>query len=136
MKAIPLVVSLLFALPALGQSAEATINSPVARTSEAKYKIQNFAFDRSSGQVIIYLDVQDSSNVSIRSFSLALNTSCINNCGCPATPSPIPTFDGLLGAMENAAASETGSNARRMQFRIMTYLVTTTACLQNVTLVP
>lgn len=108
---------------------EASLSTPIARNSEAKYKIDTFTFSRASSSVGISVVVQDSSNNDIRT----ANYSIPSPAGSPCTSAT--TLNGLAGAMNAVRASETGTNARIQQFRILGYLVDQ-GCLTGVTLVP
>lgn len=113
---------------------EAGINTPITRTSIAKYRVEGIHLARVSPSANLEISRQDSSNNIIDTIVIQISGAGQN--GCPFTPSQTPTVGGVVTAMVTAAANETGSDTRKLNFRILTYLVTTTACIQGVTLVP
>lgn len=93
---------------------EASLTSPVARTSEAKYKIRSFVVVNPPGgtaSAAIDVSVQDSSNNEIRVASFSI----------PDSTHPGATVGGLVTAMMTVRATETGTDARKMQFRVLGY---------------
>ena len=92
---------------------EATLSSPVTRTSEAKYKIRSFnAVTVGTNTVQVDVSVQDSGNNEIRVFG----------CVVPDPAHPGATFGGMATAMITVRASETGADAAKLAFRILGYL--------------
>lgn len=120
------------ALPIYGQ--EAGINTPITRSSITKYRVEGIHLSRVAPSAALEISRQDASNNIIDTIAIQIVTSGQN--GCPFTPSQTPTVAGLVTAMTNPAANETGADTRRLNFRVLTYLVTTTGCIQGVTLVP
>lgn len=109
-KLIPLFV-LLFAGVVYAQ--EAGLTSPVARSSEAKYKIRSFnAVTVGTNTVQVDISVQDASGNEIRVFGATV----------PDSAHPTATFGGMATAMITVRASETGTDARKLAFRILGYL--------------
>jgi hypothetical protein len=109
------LLALLLVLPAASVGAQdATLTAPVARASEAKYKIKTFNVVAAVGQNVVQveLSVQDASNNEIRSFFVAI----------PDSAHPSATFAGLVTAMMTIRATETGIDPRKMSFRILGYL--------------
>jgi hypothetical protein len=126
MKRALLIIGFL-ALPAGAQ--EATINSPIARSSIAKYKIDLFYFQRGTTSLLIDVVSQDSSNVDISTTRFSVPSVA----GSPCTSAT--SISGLAGAMNTTRSGETGSNQRIQQFRQLGYL-SDQGCLGTVTLVP
>lgn len=92
---------------------EATLSAPVARTSEAKYKIRSFnAVTIGTNSIQIDLSVQDSANAEIRVLA----------CAVPDSAHPTATFGGMATAMITVRATETGGDAAKLAFRILGYL--------------
>jgi hypothetical protein len=123
----------------LAQSADN--NTPPSQPAIAKWKIGSVSFTRSPAVAQLLVTSQDSGNNDLPpqpqaspATSYFLNVGVSSTSGCPG--SNTGTLDGLLGAMINTAASETGTNARKIQFRVLTWLTTTTGCIPNTTLVP
>jgi hypothetical protein len=112
---------------------EATLNSSVSRTSITKVKIDTFHFDRNGLSVVIGLVYQDSGNADVPAPGLTTSFTIPSAAGVPCTSAT--TLGGLAGAMNAVRASETGTEPRKQQFRILGYLADQ-GCLTGVTLVP
>lgn len=109
-KLIPLV--LLLIAPVL-YAQEAGLTSPVARTSEAKFKIRSFnATVTGTNSVSVDVSIQDSGNAEIRVVAFTV----------PDSTHPGATFAGMASAMVTVRATETGGDARKLAFRILGYL--------------
>jgi hypothetical protein len=106
---------------------EATLSAPVARASEAKYRIRRFEINTagSPNTAVIEISVQDSDGFEIRYFNVAL----------PGSSPCNGTVAGLATAMMTTRATETGADGRKLQFRVLGYL-SDQGCLPGVTLVP
>ena len=91
---------------------EATINTPITRNSEAKYKITLFVVSTSPATANVEVAVQDSSNNEIRRV--------MNVIPDPAHTGA--TVTGLITAMITVRATETGTDTRKIQFRVLGYL--------------
>lgn len=121
-----LLLSILFvavALPMFGQ--QATINTPITRSSEAKIVIVDFSVKRDCACAYVVLEYQDSGNATTHQQTV--------NVPDPAIPAL--TLQGLVGAMLTTRATETGANTRKMSFRVLGYL-SDNGALSGVTLVP
>lgn len=119
-----LLAAVMLSAPARAQ--EATLNTPIARSSETKYLVDQLNFTRSPAQASIIISVQDASNITIRTLSFAVP-------GADTCPSA--TLAGLMTAIANPAANETGTDTRRVQFRLLTFL-SAQSCISGITLVP
>ena len=111
MKSLSLV--LILGLGAFIFAQEADLNTPVTHPSEAKYRIRSFYVQNppiGAATGTVDISVQDSSNNEIRILSLA-----VPGCGTSA-------IGGLLTAMVTVRATETGSDSRKLQFRVIGYL--------------
>jgi len=129
MKKLLFILALTFSLQA--QSQEATLNTPITRSSEAKYRLEILNFTRSPVQADITVAVQDSSNVTIRTIAFTIPGAA----ACPTV-----TVVNLFTAMNTALTgptppAETGSQPRRSEYRILNYLAVQ-GCISGVTLVP
>lgn len=113
---------------------EAGINSPINRAAIAKYRIEQIHLTRTPQAALVEVARQDSSNNTID--SLIIQITANGQTGCPAVPSQTPTVVALVTAMVTSAANETGTDIRRVNFRVLTYLSTTTGCITGITLVP
>jgi glutamine synthetase len=93
---------------------EAGLSSPVARTSEAKHKLRSFLGVTGGGANSVQCDisVQDSSNVEIRTYTAVV----------PDPAHPTATFSGMCTAMMTVRATETGTDPRKLAFRVLGYL--------------
>jgi hypothetical protein len=131
MKKFPLVLVLLLAPFAYAQ--EATINTPITRSSITKIRIDSFAFTRSASSVSIGVVYQDATNADVPTPSLTTSFTIPSAAGAPCTSAT--TLNGLTGAMNATRSGETGANARIQQFRILGYL-SDQGCLTGVTLAP
>lgn len=121
---IPLAVLFVTSAGALAQ--EASLASPVARTSEAKYRVRSFYVQNppaGTATATIDISVQDSSNNEIRTASFSVP-------GCGTT-----TVGGLITAMITVRSTETGADSRKLQFRVIGYL-SDQGCLPASTLTP
>lgn len=104
---------------------EATLNSPVPRTSEAKYALRVVVLDFANNAGHIEALVQDATNAEIRRVSYHV----------PDAAFPSATWPGLLSALGTARSGETGGAERRGNFRILGFL-SDNGYLSGVTLVP
>lgn len=119
-----LVFLILFAASASAQ--EITLTTPVAPPSEAKYTIQGFKIVRSpTPYAVIDVDVKSSANVVLRSFRVEL----------PDSAHPTATVLALVTATITVRATETGNDARKLDFRISGFLLDQ-GYLPAVTVVP
>jgi hypothetical protein len=123
MRKLILLTLILAALPIFGQ--QATLNTPNARSSETKIVIVDFSVKRDCACAYIVAEYQDASN----------NATHQATYNVPDSNIPALTLQGLVGAMLTTRATETGVNTRKMQFRILGYLVDNGA-LTGVTLAP
>jgi len=128
-KIVILGLILIFSLQARAQ--EATLNTPITRSSETKYKVEILNFTRSPAQADLTIAVQDSSNVTIRTIAFTIPG---------ATACPTVTVGNLMTAMITiipgpSPAAETGTDARKIQYRLLNYL-SVQGCISGVTLVP
>jgi hypothetical protein len=123
MRKLILLTLILAALPIFAQ--QATLNTPNARSSETKIVIVDFSVKRDCACAYIVAEYQDNSN----------NATHQQTFNVPDPNVPALTLQGLVGAMDSTRATETGANTRKMQFRILGYLVDNGA-LSGVTLAP
>ena len=116
MKTLKLALFVLFAfssLPVIAQ--DAALTSPVVQT-QAKYKVRSFLVENppvGSPSALVIVSSQDSGNSEIATIPYRIPD--------PARPSA--TFAGLSTAMVTVRATETGSDARKLAFRILGYLL-------------
>src|SRR5688572_16557294 len=90
-----------------------TLATPVTRSSETKYTVDRLDIRR-SGQAFVEVVAQDSGGLEdIRRFAFTV----------PDTAHPSATLANFIGALLNARSGETGTNARRANFRVLGYLV-------------
>lgn len=102
---------------------EATLSSPVARTSEAKYVVRSLNITQFvSG---IEVSVQDSGNTEIR----------VQSFTCPDATHAGATVAALFTALDTVRATEAGGVLARANFRILGFLFDQ-GYLPAVTLVP
>jgi hypothetical protein len=113
----------LFALASVAGAQEATLNTPAARASEAKYKVKTLQLSETTAEFVI--SVQDASNNEIRTIGIVI----------PNAAQPAASVSGVFTAIDTARASETGSVLRRANFRLLGYLADQ-SLLTGVTLVP
>ena len=118
-------LAVLLSVTGLASAQEATLNSPVARPSEAKLTVKRL--DLTATQAVISISVQDASNNEIRYFNVVVPD--------PSPATSTATVPGLVTAIDTVRATETGGVLRRLNFRILGYLFDT-GYLQGVTLVP
>lgn len=123
MKKLILSLLVLFAVSASAQ--EATYNTPVTRPSETKLTVKRL--DLTASQAIISISVQTAAAEEVRYYNLVVPDSS------PATSTA--TISGLVTAIDTVRATETGGVLRRLNFRILGYLLDT-GYLPNVTLAP
>lgn len=112
-KLIPLFILALLVSP-LVAAQEAGLTTPVTRTSEAKYKIRGFSVTNppsGAAGASIEISVQDSSNSEIRVVGFQIPDAAHASATVPA----------LITAMMTVRATETGSDSRKMQFRVLGY---------------
>lgn len=128
MRRLFLFVLLLPAFNALGQSAD--FNTPITQNSIAKVKIDTFYCEASTPSCIIVVKYQDSGNADRPANGLTTKFTVPSSSPCTTT------IAGLTGAMNTVRASETGSNARIQQFRILGYLADQSCYASAVTLTP
>ena len=98
------VLLFLILLAPWASAQEATLTSPVARPSEAKYKMQRVVLE--AGEAYLTVSVQDSSNEEIRSITYR-------------------TVDvaGVFAAIDTVRSGETGGVLRRANFRLLGFLL-------------
>ena len=93
---------------------EAGLTTPITRTSESKYKIRGFQVVNPPGGTVgasIDVSIQDSTNAEIRVVGYQI----------PDATHPGATVPGLITAMMTIRATETGTDSRKMQFRVLGY---------------
>src|SRR5678815_2719615 len=110
-KLIPLLIVGLLGLPAIFAQ-EVTLTSPVVRNNGTKYTISLFVVSTSPATANIEIALKDSGNVEI---SRTMNV-------IPDVSHPGASVAGLVTAMMTVRATETGSDVRKMQFRVLGYL--------------
>lgn len=120
-----LLLSLLLLTAVSASAQEATLNSPVARTSESKLTVKRL--DLTASQAVISLSVQDSGSNEIRYYNVVVPD--------PAPATASASIVGLVTAIDTVRATETGGVLRRLNFRILGYLLDQ-GYLPGVTLVP
>lgn len=107
------LVTALVAVAAYAFAQEVTLSVPITRASATKYKIRNFSVSNPLGaaaaSATIDLSSQDASNNEI-----AVIAANIPGCGSA-------TVAGLGTAMVTVRATETGTDLRKLQFRIIGY---------------
>lgn len=89
---------------------EATLTSPVAHASEAKYVVRSLNITQAVSNVEV--SVQDSSNNEIR----------VQSFTCPDSTHAAATVSALFTALDTVRATETGSVLARANFRILGFL--------------
>lgn len=102
---------------------EATLNTPVARTAEAKYIMKRL--DISADQAIFEVWVRDSNNENIRQVNFVV----------PDVSHPGADIPGVFTAIATPRATETGGVLRRANFRLLGFLFDN-GYLPGVSLVP
>lgn len=105
---------------------DATLTSPVSHATEAKYKIRLFSVlnpPAGPASAAVELSSQDSGNNEV-----TVITRAIPGCGTA-------TVAGLINAMVTVRATETGTDTRKIQFRVIGYL-SDQGCLPAATLNP
>ena len=112
----PLFLTFALVLATVALAQEATLQTPVPRPSEAKYRVHEVAIN--AGGVIVTLQVRDSSESPIR------NVEVIDS-----------DASAFLTAMDTVRPTETGGVLRRMNFRILGRLADA-SLISGVTLVP
>lgn len=114
MKRIIQILSLL-AFASVASAQQATLNTPVTRTSEDNYKVAELLIRGNAGgrtaQVLITVSVQDSGGNEIRYFNMEI----------PRTSVPSATVAGFVSALITIRATETGSDVRKANFRALGY---------------
>lgn len=111
--ALSIAAGLVIAMGGIVVAQDATLTSPITHATEAKYKIRGFCVVNpavGAPSASIDLSSQDSGNNEIT----VLNRT-IPGCGTA-------TVAGLATAMVTVRPTETGSDTRRLQFRIIGYL--------------
>lgn len=88
-----------------------TLATPIAQPSKAKYAVERLLIDRTP-RVAMEIVVQDSGN------TVDIERVTVN---IPDAAHSSATVVGFLGALLNARSGETGSNARRANFRALGY---------------
>jgi hypothetical protein len=122
--AFGVVVALFGGAYALAQ--QATLSTPVTRASEDNLRVETyFATRDSGGRWEVQVSVRDSSGNEIRR---------VNHSGPDAAHSGATAL-AFVTAQMTIRASETGGNARKMDFRILGFLLDN-GYLSGVTLVP
>ena len=105
---------------------DATLTSPLTHASETKFKVRSFFVNNppvGAASASIEISSQDSGNNEITTLRYS-----IPGCGTA-------TVTGLVTAMMTVRATETGSDVRKMQFRVIGYL-NDQGCLPAATLNP
>jgi len=110
-KLIPLLLVGLLGL-AQGFAQEVTLTAPVTRNSGTKYAITLFVVSTSPATANIEVALKDSGNAEI---SRVMNV-------IPDPSHAGATVAGLVTAMMTVRATETGTDVRKMQFRVLGYL--------------
>ena len=118
-----LFLMLLFAIPVFGQ--QANVNSPAARPAIDHYVVKIIHEDGDCQCAQVHVEAQDSSNnpISRQRFDI------------PDANIAGSSFVNFETARGTTRASETGGTLRRLNFRVLGYLVDT-GYLSGVTLVP
>lgn len=124
MKRTLIALFLFIAISAHAQ--QATINSPVARSSETRILIVDFQVKRDCACANIVVEFQDASSVAIRQVRYDV----------PDPAIPAATLVGLITAMETVRSTETGTVIRKMNFRVLGWLSDNTYLPAGTTLVP
>lgn len=91
---------------------DATLTSPVARTSEAKYVLRSVNFNFGSSTASIEASVQDAGSADLRTVIFAV----------PDTAHPGGTFSAFLTAVGTVRATEAGTAVRKAHFRVLGFL--------------
>lgn len=120
-----LFISILLMTAVSASAQEATLNSPVARPSEAKLTVKRL--DLTATQAIISISVQTAASEEVRYYNLVVPD--------PAPSTQSATVVGLVTAIDTVRATETGGVLRRLNFRILGYLLDQ-GYLPGVTLAP
>jgi hypothetical protein len=110
-KLIPILIVGLLGL-ANGFAQEITLTAPVVRNSGTKYTITLFVVSTTPATANIEIALKDAGNVEI---SRVMNV-------IPDPAHAGATVAGLVTAMVTVRATETGSDVRKMQFRVLGYL--------------
>lgn len=110
MRKIAYLIAFLVTLPLFAQ--QATVTSPVARSAETKHIFVDFAFKRDCVCTTIVTEYQDAGGNATRQVRYDV----------PDPNFPSATLQGLAGAMISVRATETGTNLRKLQFRVLGYL--------------
>lgn len=124
------ILSLLVLVSAsLASAQQATLNTPVTRTAEDNYKVGELNIRSNAGaqtaQVLLTVSVQDSASNEIRRFNVVI----------PDPAHPTATVAGFVSALINTRATETGSDPRKANFRVLGYF-SDQGYFPGVTLVP
>ena len=108
---------------------QATLNSPVSRTSEDNYKIAELFIRGNAGgqtaQVLLAVSVQDSGGNEIRRFNVSI----------PDSTHAGASVSGFVTALITVRATETGTDVRKANFRALGYF-SDQGYFSGVTLVP
>lgn len=110
-RSLSIVVLTLLLAPALARAQVATLTVPVTRASETQMKVRDLSISPSG--VGIDVSVQDGSSNEIRVQSYII----------PDPAHPTATVVNFLTALINVRATETGTDPRKANFRILGYLV-------------
>lgn len=93
--------------------ADATLNTPRTRPSEAKYLVSGFSVSRLPAQAIITAAVVDASDADIRTETFI----------APHPQFPTATLNGFLTAIGTARSGESGTVANRANYRVLGFLI-------------
>lgn len=108
---------------------QATLNTPISRSSEDNYKVAELNIRSGAGgqspQVLLTVSVQDSSGNEIRRFNMAIPDSTHSGA----------TVAGFISALITVRATETGTDVRKANFRTLGYF-SDQGYLSGVTLAP
>lgn len=115
--------ALLLALVVSVEAQQANVTSPV---SQSQLKIDTFYVSRSPARAAIQLVYQDGSNNDIRSIQVEIPSAA---CGSATVPN-------LITAMMTVRSAETGTDVRKMNFRVMGYAYDNGCGLPAATLIP
>ena len=119
------ILSLLILIAASASAQEASLNAPVARPAESKLTVKRL--DLTATQAVISLSVMDAASSEIRYYNVTVPD--------PSPATSTATVAGLVTAIDTVRATETGGVLRRLNFRILGYLLDS-GYLPNTTLAP
>lgn len=126
MRRLIAVFAVVVGLASVAVAQQATLNTPVTRPAEDNLRVESYYGSRDSGgRWEVYVSVRDSTGTEIRRTSYS----------GPDATHPAATAQAFVTAQMTARASETGTNVRKMDFRILGFLVDN-GYISGVTVVP